>query len=62
MCDDKAHELIKEELTLHHSSISPIARNRIYQRGKGAKCNGAVDADRQLYGVMLRGLAQARLH
>lgn len=62
MPDDKTHEPIKEELTLHHSSISLIARNLIDQGGKGPKCNGTVDAERQLCGVTLRDLAQARLH
>lgn len=62
MSNDKAHEPIEEELALHHSSTSPVTRNLIYQRGKGAKCNGAVNSERQLCGVMLRDLARVRLH
>ena len=62
MANDKTHERTESALTLRHSSFSFIHRDLIYQTGKGARRNGIVNAERQAYGVMLRGLAQARLH
>ena len=62
MTDDDTHERIKIVLAFHNSSFSFIARDLIYQYGKGARCNGAIDAEHQGYGVRLRGLTQARLH
>lgn len=58
MTDGKIQEPIKDELALHRSSISLFARDSICQRGKAAE---TVDAVRQSYGVMFRGLAQARM-
>ncbi|MHA4836624.1 hypothetical protein [Sphingopyxis sp. MSC1_008] len=62
MANYKTCGRIKSASALRHSSFSVFARDLIYQHDKGAMCNGAVDAERQAYGAMLRGLAQARLH
>lgn len=62
MANDKTHERIKSALALRHASSAFVARNLIYQTGKGARGNGTDDAERQVYGVTLRSLAQARLH
>ena len=62
MANDKTHERTESALALRPSSFSCIARNLIYQTGEGARGNGTDDAERQISGVTLRSLAQARLH
>ncbi|HVK57000.1 MAG TPA: hypothetical protein VM532_18470, partial [Burkholderiales bacterium] len=62
MANDKTHERIESALALRPSSFSFIARNLIYQTGEGTRGNGTDDAERQISGVTLRSLAQARLH
>lgn len=62
MANDKTHGRIESALTLRDSSFSFIDRDLIYQTGEGARGNGTDDAERQVYGVTLRSLAQARLH
>ena len=61
MTDGKTQEPTKNELALHHSSISLFARNLIYQRNMSAECGGTVDVVRQGCGVMLRELTQLKL-
>lgn len=61
MTDGSTQEPMKDELTIHLSSISPFARDLIHQRGIAAECREAAHAARQIDGANFPELTQLRL-